>query len=174
MYDLCKCWMKWILNHQCGRKTGLRAWMLSHFSRVWLCDPVDSLPGSSVHDFPGKNTGVGCHSLLLGIFQSRSLMSSLLQADSLPLAPPGKPKDRVRAWQSSRHNIFINSSVYYVLWCVSLFTDILFNMYYWCINTELRADSFQLMSEWTWISHTCICFIGYSIAFLRSGTLGKI
>ena len=35
-----------------------------------LCDPVDcSLPGSSVHgDSPGKNTGVGCHGLLQGIF----------------------------------------------------------------------------------------------------------
>ena len=29
-----------------------------------------SLPGSSVHgDSPGKNTGVGCHALLWGIFQ---------------------------------------------------------------------------------------------------------
>ncbi|CAN0465107.1 unnamed protein product [Rangifer tarandus platyrhynchus] len=35
-----------------------------------LCDPVDcSPPGSSVHgDSPGKNTGVGCHALLQGIF----------------------------------------------------------------------------------------------------------
>ena len=33
-----------------------------------LCNPMDSgPPGSSVHgDFPGKNTGVGCHSLLQG------------------------------------------------------------------------------------------------------------
>ena len=30
-----------------------------------LCDSMDcSLPGSSIHDFPGKNTGVGCHCLL--------------------------------------------------------------------------------------------------------------
>ena len=31
-----------------------------------LCNPPDcSLPGSSVHgNFPGKNTGVGCHFLL--------------------------------------------------------------------------------------------------------------
>ena len=38
-----------------------------------LCDPMDySLPGSSVHvDSPGKNTGVGCHALLQGIFQPR-------------------------------------------------------------------------------------------------------
>ena len=31
-----------------------------------------SLLGSSVHgDSPGKNTGVGCHALLWGIFQPR-------------------------------------------------------------------------------------------------------
>ena len=35
-----------------------------------LCDPMDySLLGSSVRgDSPGKNTGVGCHALLQGIF----------------------------------------------------------------------------------------------------------
>ena len=35
-----------------------------------LCNPVDySPPGSSVHGIlQGKNTGVGCHSLLQGIF----------------------------------------------------------------------------------------------------------
>ena len=35
-----------------------------------LCDPMDcSLPGSSVHgDSPGKNSGVGCHFLLPGLF----------------------------------------------------------------------------------------------------------
>ena len=40
-------------------------------SRLTLCDPRDySLPGSSVYgDSPGKNTGVGSHTLLQGIFQ---------------------------------------------------------------------------------------------------------
>ena len=44
-------------------------------SHVQLCDPMDcSPPGSSVHgDFPGKNTGVGCHVLLQGIFQIQGL-----------------------------------------------------------------------------------------------------
>ena len=39
-------------------------------SHLTLCDPVDhSPPGSSVHGiFLGKNTGVGCHFLLQGIF----------------------------------------------------------------------------------------------------------
>ena len=38
-----------------------------------LCNPMDySPPGSSVHgDSPGKNTGVGCHSLFQGIFPTQ-------------------------------------------------------------------------------------------------------
>ena len=45
-----------------------------------LCNPVDyNLPGSSVHgDFPGKNTGVGCHALLQGIFQTQGSNLHLL------------------------------------------------------------------------------------------------
>ena len=42
----------------------------------------------------GEKTGVGCHSLLQGIFPAQgSNLSCLLhwQAGSLPLAPPGKP-----------------------------------------------------------------------------------
>ena len=44
--------------------------VLSHSVGTTLCDPMDySLPGFSVHgDSPGKNTGVGCHALFLGIF----------------------------------------------------------------------------------------------------------
>ena len=42
-------------------------------SRPTLCNPMDcSLPGSSVHgDSPSMNTGVGCHALLRGSFQTR-------------------------------------------------------------------------------------------------------
>ena len=38
-----------------------------------LCDPMNcSLPGSSVYgDSPGRNTGVGCHFCLQGIFQTQ-------------------------------------------------------------------------------------------------------
>ena len=45
-----------------------------------LCDPMDcSLPGSSVHeDSPGKNTGVGCHALLQGIFPTQGSNPGLL------------------------------------------------------------------------------------------------
>ena len=56
-----------------------------------LCSPMDcNLPGSSVHgDSPGKNTNVGCHCLLQGIFLTQGLNLHLLhwQADFfLPLS----------------------------------------------------------------------------------------
>ena len=63
-----------------------------------LCDPMDcSPPGSSVHGHsPGKNTGVGCHALLHGIFPTQGSNPHLLcllhwQVGSLSLAPSGKP-----------------------------------------------------------------------------------
>ena len=52
------------------------------------------LPGSSVHgDLPGKNTRVGCHFLLQGIFLIQRLNPCLphWQADSLPLNHQGNP-----------------------------------------------------------------------------------
>ena len=61
-----------------------------------LCDSMGhSPPGSSVHgDSPGKDTGVGCHALLQGIFPTQGLNLGLLhcQADSLPTEPPGQPE----------------------------------------------------------------------------------
>ena len=45
-------------------------------------------------DSPAKSTGMGCHSLLQGIFLTQGSNPSLLhwQASSLPLVPPGKHK----------------------------------------------------------------------------------
>ena len=54
-----------------------------------------NLPGSSVHeDSPGKNTGVGCHALLQGIFPTQGSNPGLLHCSQiLPSEPPGKPKN---------------------------------------------------------------------------------
>ena len=64
-----------------------------------LCYPKGhSLRGSSVHGYSqGKNTGVGCHALLQGIFSTQGLNLHLLcllhwQVGSLPLAPLGSPQ----------------------------------------------------------------------------------
>ena len=45
-------------------------------------------------DFPGKSTGVGCHFLLQGVFQTQGLNPRLLcqQVDSLPLCHMGSQK----------------------------------------------------------------------------------
>ena len=56
-----------------------------------LCDLMDySLQGSFLRpwDFPGKNTGVGCHFLLWGIFPTQGSNPGLLrwQENSLPLS----------------------------------------------------------------------------------------
>ena len=78
------------------------------------CDPMGSRPpGSSVHEISqarilewvviGKNTGMGCHFLLPGIFPTWGSNPGLLhpggspalQADSLLTEPPGVTGERV-------------------------------------------------------------------------------
>ena len=62
-------------------------WKCLSLSRVWL---FVSPPGSSTQrNSPGKNTGVGCHSLFQGIFPIRGLS---LHADSLLSELPGTHK----------------------------------------------------------------------------------
>ena len=55
-------------------------------------------------DSPGKNTGVGCHSLLQGIFLTQGSNLCLLnlfhcQVDSLPLCHLGRPLQRLQSNQ---------------------------------------------------------------------------
>ena len=47
--------------------------VLSYFSHVTLCDPIDFCqPGASFQlNCPGKNTGVGSHALLQGLFPTQ-------------------------------------------------------------------------------------------------------
>ena len=60
-----------------------------------LCDPTDcSLPGSSVRgDSPGKNTGVGCHAFLQGIFPTQGSNPGHPQCRKIlyHLSPQGSP-----------------------------------------------------------------------------------
>ena len=57
-----------------------------------FCDPMDcsparhlcSPPGTSIHgDSPGRNTGVGCHALLQGIFPTLGSNPSLLHCTQI-------------------------------------------------------------------------------------------
>ena len=66
-------------------------------SCLTLCNAMDySPPGSCPWDSPGKDTGVGFHVLLQGIFPTQGSNVRLLsllhwQAGSLPLSRLGKP-----------------------------------------------------------------------------------
>ena len=55
-------------------------YMVCVLNSLTLCNTMDcSSPGSSVHgDSPGKNTGVGCHALLQGIFPPQGSNPGLL------------------------------------------------------------------------------------------------
>ena len=61
-----------------------------------------SPPGSSVHgDSPGKNTGVDCHALLQGIFQTQGLnpvprCRQILYHLSHPGSPLGRWKEELK------------------------------------------------------------------------------
>ena len=65
-----------------------------------LCDPMDcSPPGSFVHgDSPGKNTGVGCHALLQGIFPTQGLNPGLLHCGQLLYHLSHKGSPRILEW----------------------------------------------------------------------------
>ena len=65
----------------------LQLLLLSCYHAQLFCDPRLLFPWN----FPGKNTGVGCHFLLQGIFLTQGLNPSVphWQADSLPLSHQG-------------------------------------------------------------------------------------
>ena len=84
----------WNLKMKCILLPLLIVSKLKSTSNPTLWDPMDcSQPGSSVHrDFPGKNTGLGCHFLLQGIFPTQGLnLVSFLAGRFFTTEPPGKP-----------------------------------------------------------------------------------
>ena len=72
-------------------------------SCLTVCDSMDySPPGFSVHgDSPGKNTGVGCHALLQGIFLTQRSDSGLLQCRRIlyQVSYPGSPTYWILYWK---------------------------------------------------------------------------
>ena len=86
-------WTAIFFSNACKWKVRVKS--LSHV-RLWATPWTQ--PTRLLHpwDFPGKNTGVGCHALLQGICPNQGLnphLSCLLhwQVGSLPLVPLGKP-----------------------------------------------------------------------------------
>ena len=111
LLKLCKKWT-WNQKKMALNKFALSSWHTSKHEKCdavlclvsqlcpTLCDPMDcSLPGSSVHgDSPGKNTRVGCHALLQGIFPTQGLNPGLPHCRQIlyPLSHQGSP--RILEW----------------------------------------------------------------------------
>ena len=96
-----------------------------------LCNFMDCISsGSSVYgDSIGKNTGVGCHALLQGIFPTQGSTPGLLhwQMGSLTLAPPGKPHYGLLEWVAmpssrgssqlrNRTQVSFTRSEFFIVW----------------------------------------------------------
>ena len=95
----------WILhissNHSSANGYLLLLLLLSRFSCVRLCNPIDGIPPRLPHpwDSPGKSTGVGCHFLLQCMkVKSESEVTQSCPTLSNPMvcSPPG----------SATHGIF--------------------------------------------------------------------
>ena len=65
-----------------------------------FCDSMDcSPPGSSVHwDSPGKNTGVGCHALLQGIFPTQGSNPGLVHCRQILYLLSHQGSPRILEW----------------------------------------------------------------------------
>ena len=98
-------------------KAGVILLFLSDF-----CDPCGLQPTRFLcpWDYPGKNTGVGCHFLLLGIFPAQELNLHLLhcQVDSLPLSLQGSP------------GVILESNFYIINMCFIVFSFI-YQLFFW-------------------------------------------
>ena len=80
--------------------------VLATQSHLTLCNSMDcSPPGSSVHgDSPGKNTGVGCHSLLQGIFPIQGSNPGLLHCRQFLYSLNCQESPILTMWKSSETN----------------------------------------------------------------------
>ena len=84
-----------VVNKCCYEQRGSCCCCLVLQSCPTLCDPMDYSPlDSSVYgDSPGKNTGVGCHALLQGIFSTQRKNLGLLHCRQIlyQLSHQGNP-----------------------------------------------------------------------------------
>ena len=156
--------------------------VLSLQSHPTLCDLMDySPPGLSVQwDSPSKNTGVGCHALLQGIFQtqeSNPRISHLLhwKVGSLALVPPGKPSS------NSQHTLTVYLLLSYSLasvgtsWCINWYQDFadqwLHVRWLWCsggyMGWWVRQEKACIPAWWVRQEKVCIPASSHPVTFSK-------
>ena len=68
-------------------------------SCLTFCSPTDcSLPGSLIHGIPGKNNGMGSHSLLQGIFPTQRSNPDLLHCRQILYCLSHQVSPRILEW----------------------------------------------------------------------------
>ena len=113
-------------------------YLLSHFSHVRLLQPYGLLPTRLLcpWDSPGKNTGMGCHVLLQGIFSTQGPYSHLLQLLHC--------REFLYCWATGKAHMC-------VCVCVCVYTDILYCFIFLCTWTsywENIHNIYQFISLW--------------------------
>ena len=143
------CWLDPLIIILCR---SLCAQSLSH---VWLfVTPMDcSPPGSFVHrDSPGKNTGVGCHALLQGIFKT--------QGSNLHLPHCRRILNHLNHWGSPYVPLYLWS--FYLLWRLLIWYNTptstflhFFVIYLFPCFQITYIIIFEVNSLWT--DYICLC-----------------
>ena len=138
------------------------AWSTAQLG-LTFCDPKDcSPPGSSVHgDSPGKNTGMGCHALLQGIFSTQGLNPDFLHCRQILywLSHQGSIHSMNAGVGSPSllQGIFLTQELNQgLLQCRQiLFFFFKFIYFNWRLTTLQYCGDF--CHTLTWISHGCTC-----------------
>ena len=123
-------------------------------------DPMEPTRLLCSWDSPGKNTGVGCHSLLQGNLPDPGIKprSPALQTDSLLSEPPGKTLVIIDVYRSDVYRCLHVSTywiwlAYYVLWCCNA----LWITYYTIVNYFLfifyiTCLTIYFILEYSWLT----------------------
>ena len=129
---------------------GIEGWKKYMYVCVKVTQPCPTLWSHGLQPFrifcqwnsPGKDTGVGFHSLLQGILLTQVSNPGLLhwQADPLPTEPPGEPFTRpelANQYMRTYYVIYTHTYIYIYIYIYRLYAYTYICMYaYYVINTH--------------------------------------
>ena len=112
-------------------------------------------------NFPGKNTVVGCHFLLEGVFSTQGLNLHVMpllqwQKDSLHW-PPGKSKMKLLVLYSDFPQILWICIHFNKMWLTNIFILLLIMPNYYWIVIHTYYNNLALKRVWTRMSSYCQC-----------------
>ena len=112
-------------------------------------------------DFPGKNTGVGCHFLLQGIFPTQGWNPHLLhwQVDSLPLSHQGS-QDPIAYWKTDLRfeprlpgfkTTHLSTTLQFLLPSIFREIKIKFPLVLLCLGEGTHRATVSHLPNWSWM-----------------------